>query len=643
MVAPRTLTALVFLALATGLGQAAGPPPPVGRDWYGDPLPRCAVARLGTVRLRHPGGAWGLAFSGDGKLLVASDGIARRRGGVTRSWRVPDGKLLDVTEGVAVVSRSGDRLVALKQAGDGATLHDLTSGKVIARTRWLPPKRPPFLFSQRSMTAAALSYDSGAGVTLWDLKSGKTIGSVKGQFLSLSAVLSADGKTLLTGDLTGKDEGRIRFWDVATRKMTRDLSAGHGAAYALALSGDGKTLAVAHARATFFDDHDQTETAVTLRDAASGRELRVLSRHGVRTISLAFSPDGRTVAVGRAGSIHWAGIIELYDVKTGKKLDTPAGHLDKVVSAAFRRGSEVVTCGGCEVRVWDEAGKPLALTDLTSRLPNDLTVDPAGAQVAWLNDGDESSAGEKLFVRDLKTGKERGPFAAGEPWSSVWGFRHDGKVLALSTYSVQKGRHTAALLDVTKGTVVTVGGHRDDGAYGVAFSPDGARVAACDYDKPFTLHDAATGKKFRSFDAPGGPTSLLVISRDGRTLVASHGNQTVSRWDVATGKRWGEVIKHPANYTEGNLHAHVPVALSPDGTLLATGGVGRETTVRLWDVATGKELARLPGHALGVKTLVFSPDGKRLLSGSGDSTALVWDVAAALAGSSPPVPSGTGK
>src|SRR5262249_17406271 len=121
MLAIRTVTAWVILSGAAVLAEAAGPPPPVGRGWYGDPLPRSAVARLGTVRLRHPGGAGRLAFSGDGKLLASSGG------GAVHLWRVSDGGRLQRTMGVDVVSRSGARLIALKRTGDGATLQDIVS------------------------------------------------------------------------------------------------------------------------------------------------------------------------------------------------------------------------------------------------------------------------------------------------------------------------------------------------------------------------------------------------------------------------------------------------------------------------------------------------------------------------------------
>jgi WD40 repeat protein len=66
------------------------------------------------------------------------------------------------------------------------------------------------------------------------------------------------------------------------------------------------------------------------------------------------------------------------------------------------------------------------------------------------------------------------------------------------------------------------------------------------------------------------------------------------------------------------------VAFSPDGRRVASGSFDK--TVRVWDADTGAELARLDGHGNTVNSVAFSPDGRRIASGSYDRTVLVWDA-----------------
>jgi hypothetical protein len=66
------------------------------------------------------------------------------------------------------------------------------------------------------------------------------------------------------------------------------------------------------------------------------------------------------------------------------------------------------------------------------------------------------------------------------------------------------------------------------------------------------------------------------------------------------------------------------VAFSPNGTRILAGSV--DNTARLWDVATGEAVATLAGHTKLVKAIAFSPDGTRVLTGSWDGTARLWSV-----------------
>jgi hypothetical protein len=169
----------------------------------------------------------------------------------------------------------------------------------------------------------------------------------------------------------------------------------------------------------------------------------------------------------------------------------------------------------------------------------------------------------------------------------------------------------------------------DPPVYAVAFSPDGTILASGGPYVPIKLWDAATGKERLSFAENVTPTVCSVaFSPDGKTLASGQGGYAdeppkpdpgeIKLWDVATGK---ELIT-----LKGHTELVRSVAYSPDGKTLASGS--EDKTIKLWDVTTGKERATLTGHMGGVRSVAFSPDGKTLASGAGDPGEIkLWDVA----------------
>lgn len=172
----------------------------------------------------------------------------------------------------------------------------------------------------------------------------------------------------------------------------------------------------------------------------------------------------------------------------------------------------------------------------------------------------------------------------------------------------------------------------------VALSPDAKLLAASDSGGgEVQVKDSATGKKVRGFKvekSPGGMmamtinrrelafiqggysvgASALAISSDG-LLLATAGS-SVKLWDISTGKETGLL--------RGNSDSIAAVALSPDGRLVASGGL--EHAVKIFEVAGGKELRTLAGHKNVVNAVAFSPNGRLIITGSWDNTIKFWEV-----------------
>jgi WD40 repeat protein/transcriptional regulator with XRE-family HTH domain len=454
-----------------------------------------------------------------------------------------------------------------------------------------------------------LAAGNGDGTArLWDVASPAHPKSLGKPLTGPSGVVDAvafspDGHTLAEGSR----DHTVWLWDVRDparpARARAPLTSATDWVNAVAFSPDGSLLAAASSddRVLLWD----TATGKLLATLACPQPVTSLAWQGNRWLvsgaadgyariwpvpppvllsgagpvdSVAFSPDGRTLAVGDQ---H----LQLWDPASHRLLATP-GLPDAHAFAnavAFSPGGGLIAAGYSDGRLqlWRAGASP----------------SPLGKPVVT------SAAGYVEFVA----------------------FRRDGKVLATGGDD-----GTVRLWDVTDpARPRLLASVRDSSTYvfSVAFSPDGRTLAAASADRAARLWDVSDPVRPRRIGpALTGAASYVysvAFSPDGRTLACGSADKTVRLWDVsdpARPRRLGPPLTGPGGYVYS-------VAFSPDGRTLAGGAT--DGSVWLWHLAGRARpslvtsMAGLAGHLYSV---AFSPDGRTLAGGGSSGSVWLWDT-----------------
>jgi WD40 repeat protein len=161
--------------------------------------------------------------------------------------------------------------------------------------------------------------------------------------------------------------------------------------------------------------------------------------------------------------------------------------------------------------------------------------------------------------------------------------------------------------------------------FALAFAPDGRTLAGGGTDTKVRLWDASSGKGRAALVGHANGVSSVAFAPDGRTLATGDRSGVVKLWDVTAGVERATLATARETGSAGKPIEEVgALAFAPDGRTIA---VAVEETVSLWDVETGRRVTDLVGHEGKVRRLAYSSDGTLLASGGHDRTVRLWDVA----------------
>jgi WD40 repeat protein/beta-lactamase regulating signal transducer with metallopeptidase domain len=565
-------------------------------DLYGNPIPAGAVVRLGAVPFRHAGPRKELAIAADNRTLISASWNGEQS---LKFWDAPRGRLLGqidlVDEWFQSMSISPDRSTV-------ATLA-MRVGKAGTQPIWR--------------------------IKLWDIASRKLKSALEWTQVGVPQfgpiALLNDGKSAVVGTTDGK----LVLIDLAAkREKCRWTILKDWQVWALAVSPDSKLAAVTAGR--------KTSLVSLFKASEAPRELPI--HHDVA--SLAFSPDGKSLAVG----LRAPGKIELWDFDAPRVIrnfdDRDAGRL-QIGAMAFTPNGKTLILASADDRddslvssllLWNvETGQLEAALPSSGRFHKSLAVSADGQLVAT------APWNGPLEVWNLKTSKRLGQDLAA----------HEFQVNAIAFVPARKlvvtasDDGTARIWDQTTGRQLQVLEH-DRWVRGLAVTADGQFAATSSLDDTVRVWRIDDGKEVRRFQGHGrvGGFRKLAFSTSGTTLSSWGDDMILRRWNVLTGELIGESdLSAAAKRKWGELEGRVGPSLN--GRLQTFSGDGRlflfvdpgEGAARQFDGQTGKERLK-HGFGAGIGAIALSADGSQVVL-AGDLVAKEPSTTAATANVSP--------
>jgi WD40 repeat protein len=461
-------------------------------------------------------------------------------------------------------------------------------------------------------------------VRIWSLATGRELRTLRGHGARVTAVgLTLDGRSVISGS----EDRTLRIWNVDSGLQEAEIPTANGVKVLTVAPHGGQVVA------------GLADGSIQVVDLPTGA-VKPLAGHTRSISGLAFTPDGRhLVSASEDGTL---GIWDLAD-GSAERFDGQAGPL-RAMAMAVGGDRVFYDAQGCTIAVWSLVERrQIATLEGHRSGVRALAVSRNGKHLVSLA-GDNT-----LRVWDLAENRQLSVIPVRSTGPLVLTPDGNRALIGLRVWALPP-EETPALIEPA------------DGTRALAMVPGGPFVISASSDRTLKIWDTLSGREIRTLTGHTQTVWAVAVTPDGRHAVSGSADKTLKVWDLQTGEATRTIAGHASNVMavaltadgkrviSGGIHSEIKVWSLEDGReiyshrlpkgyliVLAATPAGRLAVVGFndegteWpfilDTKTGHVVGQLRGHEAAVESVLFTQRGRRVLTGSYDTTVRLWDLA----------------